>query len=258
MPALATDPALLFPNPPLDSLTTTFASLALRRGLALKFPREITPFAALLENSPAALADLHSLLEPSESTFVISFEPLPTISGLTITGPYAVRQFEFPADATLPPLSPNIALDPLTCAHAAEMLDLTSIAFPGFFRIRTCAMGPYYGIRSAGGTGNSADGTRNNAGRLVAMCGERMNIRTAAAEFREISGLCTLPDHRGRGYAPALLARLLHDHRVNNLRSYLHVAADNPTAIALYQRLGFHSRGEFPLYSIRHSVTQPL
>ncbi len=66
----APDAALLFPNPPLDSLSAALAHLALRRGLALKFPREITPFAALLENSPAALADLHSLLEPSESTYI--------------------------------------------------------------------------------------------------------------------------------------------------------------------------------------------
>ena len=59
------------------------------------------------------------------------------------------------------------------------------------------------------------------------------------------------PEFRGRGYAPALLAHLLHHHHAAGLRSYLHVASDNATAIALYQRLGFHSRGEFPLYSLR-------
>ena len=90
-----------------------------------------------------------------------------------------------------------------------------------------------------------------DAGRLVAMCGERMNIRTPEAEYREISGLCTHPDRRGRGYAPALLAHMLHLHGAAGQRSYLHVAADNSTAIALYQRLGFLPRGEFPLYSIR-------
>jgi predicted GNAT family acetyltransferase len=117
------------------------------------------------------------------------------------------------------------------------MVSLTDIAFPGFFRIRTCEMGPYFGIRDNGS--------------LVAMCGERMNIRTPEADYREISGLCTHPDHRGRGYAPALLAHMLHLHRAAGQRSYLHVASNNPTAIALYERLGFLPRGEFPLYSVR-------
>jgi predicted GNAT family acetyltransferase len=105
-------------------------------------------------------------------------------------------------------------------------------------------MGPYFGIRSARGMGNAA-------GSLIAMCGERMNIRTPEADFREISGLCTHPDHRGRGYAPALLAHILHLHHAAGQRSYLHVASNNPTAIALYQRFGFLPRGEFPLYSLR-------
>jgi len=245
----ASDPDLLFPNPPLDSLSSAFAHLALRRGLALKFPREITPFAALLENSPAALADLHALLEPSESTFVISFSPIPNPlpTGLTVTGPYSVAQYEFPPDAPLPPLTPNLPIEPLTCAHAPQMVALTDVAFPGFFRSRTCEMGPYFGIR------DSACGSENNPGNLVAMSGERMNICTHTADFREISGVCTHPGHRGRGYAAALLARILHNHRAAGFRSYLHTGADNLTAIALYQRLGFLSRGQFPLYSIRRA-----
>src|ERR1700742_2053707 len=100
----APDPALLFPNPPLESLNTTLAHLALRRGLALKFPREVTPFSALLENTTAALTDLHSLLEPAESTWVVSFEPLPSTPGIPLAGPSLVRQFEWPAAAPLPPL----------------------------------------------------------------------------------------------------------------------------------------------------------
>ena len=238
----ASDTALLFPNPPLDSLNTTLAHLALRRGLAVKFPREVTPFSALLENTATALTDLHTLLEPGESTHVLSFESLPTISGLTIGHPYPVRQFEWPAESPLPPIPFDVPIEPLTCAHAAEMVELTDIAFPGFFRIRTCEMGPYFGIR----------GTGNNAGRLIAMCGERMNIRhSLEGDFHEISGLCTHPEFRGRGYAPALLAHLLHHHRAAGLRSYLHVASNNATAIALYERLGFKLRGEFPLYPVR-------
>ena len=236
-------PALLFPNPPLDSLNSAFAHLALRRGLALKFPGDVTPFAALLENTSAAVADLHSLLEPGESTWVISFDPLPallpSVPGITLCGSYLVPQFEWAAGAPLPPIPDSLSIEPLTCAHAPEMVELTSIAFPGFFRIRTCEMGPYFGIRQNG--------------RLVAMCGERMNIRRPDADFHEISGLCTHPEFRGRGYAAALLAHMLHLHHAAGLRSYLHVASDNATAIALYRRLGFIARGEFPLYALRRS-----
>ena len=228
-----TNSALIFPNPPLESLTTTHQRFALRHGLASKFPREITPFSAIDENTTAALLDLRSLMEPGEATYVVSFEQLMTADGLQIQGPFGVGQFEWPEDASLPALDSRAQIQPLTCSHAIEMVELTSIAFPGFFRIRTCEMGQYYGIR-------------DEAGRLVAMCGERMAIR----KFREISGLCTLPEHRGQGYAAALIARLLHDHRDAGLRSYLHVSAGNNTAIALYERMGFLNRGEFPMYRL--------
>ena len=233
VPSKVTNSALLFPNPPLQSLTTAHQHFAQRKGLALKFPREVTPFSALDENTASALADLHYLMEPGEATYVVSFETLAAADGLQIQGPFGVGQFEWPEDAPLPELDSSAKIQPLSCSHAAEMVELTSIAFPGFFRPRTCEMGQYYGIR-------------DEAGRLVAMCGERMAI----CNFREISGLCTLSEYRGRGYAGALIARLLHDHRAAGLRSYLHVSAGNDTAIALYDRMGFLNRGEFPMYRL--------
>jgi GNAT superfamily N-acetyltransferase len=231
---------LLFRNPPLESLETAHAHFAMRNGLAVKFPRQVTPFAAVLENSAMAMADLRSLLEPGELVFVVSFERLTQVDGLKIGGPFGVRQMEWPAEAALPEPATDAELKRLSGADAEEMVELTSIAFPGFFRIRTCEMGTYYGVR---------DGVVNAAGerpRLMAMCGERMAIR----DFKEISGLCTLPDYRGRGYAAALITRLLHDHRAEGARSYLHVSSDNATAIALYRRMGFRSCGEFPTYRV--------
>ena len=249
----APDPALLFPNPPLDSLLSTLSHLALRRGLALKFPRDVTPFSALLENSPAALTDLHSLDEPSESTYVVSPEPLqappPSTAGITIAGPYGVRQFEFPADAPLPPIPHNLTIEPLTCAHAADgRVHLRRL--PRLLPHPHLRNGPIRHPQRRGSENDTA-GTGNIPGRLVAICGEHITSGSPEGDFHEISGLCTLPEFRGRGYAPALLAYLLHQHHAAGLRSSLHVASDNATAIALYQRLGFLSRGEFPLYSVR-------
>lgn len=223
--------SLLFPNPPLESLESTQKSFALITPRACKFPRQVIPFAAVTENTPEAFTDLHSLMEPGEATYVVSYES-PAPSALTYSNPFGVKQLEWPETLSLPYLPEDEPeIEPLTCANAAEMVALTDVAFPGFFRIRTCELGPYYGIRSTSGD-------------LVAMCGERMNI----GNFREISGLCTHPEHRGKGYAQLLMSKLMHDHRAAGLRSYLHVSSSNTHAVELYLRMGFVLRGEFPLY----------
>ena len=72
-------------------------------------------------------------------------------------------------------------------ADAAEMLALATLTEPGPFFTRTHRLGDFIGIR--------------HAGRLVAMAGERMKPEG----FTEVSGVCTHPDFRGRGYAGALM-----------------------------------------------------
>ncbi len=223
-------PALKFPNPPLEALQTTQQRFAMTADRACKYPAEVAPFAALKEDSVEALKELLSLMEPGEATYVVSETPL-VLEALSCEGPLGVLQMIYPKDLPLPvaPVEDGIGIEPLSCENAAEMVELTSIAFPGFFRRRTCEMGSYYGIR--------------DGGRLVAMCGERMNI----GEFHEISGLCTLPEYRGRGLAAMLMVHLMREHRAAGLRSYLHVSVGNDNAIALYERMGFELRGEFPL-----------
>jgi len=109
----------------------------------------------------------------------------------------------------------------LTCTNAAEMVTLTDLAFPGFFRKRTCAMGSYYGVRSGG--------------QLIAMGGERL----ALDGYSEISAICTHPAHRGKGLAASLIWRVVGDHRRNGTVSWLHVSAANQPALKLYLRMGF-------------------
>jgi GNAT superfamily N-acetyltransferase len=173
-------------------------------------------------------------MEPGESTYVLTHKPPATIQ-LAFQEPVSVVQMEWPKDLA-PPASreTTVKIVPLTCENAAEMVALTNVAFPGFFRPRTCEMGPYFGIRS-------------DSGDLIAMCGERLNI----GNFHELSGLCTHPDHRGKGYAQLLMAKLMHDHRVAELGSYLHASATNRNAIDIYLRMGFVLRGEFPLYLVK-------
>ena len=66
------------------------------------------------------------------------------------------------------------------------MMHLVELTKPGPFAVRTIALGSYIGIR--------------DRGQLVAMAGERLRFDG----FTEISGVCSHPDHRGRGY-PSLL-----------------------------------------------------
>ena len=55
------------------------------------------------------------------------------------------------------------------------------------------------------------------------------------------------PDHRGRGIATMLLERLFELTADDARRGYtLEVRVSNATAIALYERLGFESRGHPP------------
>lgn len=51
--------------------------------------------------------------------------------------------------------------------------------------------------------------------------------------------MCTDPDATGRGLATRLVRRTAAGILARGDRPFLHVAADNAAAIALYQRLGF-------------------
>jgi GNAT superfamily N-acetyltransferase len=234
---LAKRAALKFANPPLEALQSAHKQFAMVAGAACKYPADVTPFAAIENVSEEALEHLFSLMTPGEAAYVVSDVPL-SYPGFHCKGPLAVKQMTYAHDQPLPQIEvlEGIAIEPLSCANAQEMVDLTTIAFPGFFRIRTCEMGSYYGIRSEG--------------KLVAMCGERMAID----DYREISGLCTHPDFRGRGYAPVLMMQVLRDQRAAGWKSYLHVSANNFNAIALYERMGFEHRGEFELYLVTRNI----
>jgi len=230
----------LFPNPAQAALRSTHTHLALTAGKATKYPADVAPFGAIDDTTPEAFRDLHSLLLPNETLYLADTPPPSnptTAPGLTWDGTIPCLQFAYPPEAPIfeTPENPiNPSLSPLTCADAATMLALTDVAFPGLFRIRTCEMGRYFGIWQDG--------------QLIAMCGERMSINP----WRELSGLCTHPAHRGHGHAARLLAHLITHNRTLNLNSYLHVSASNTNAIALYQRLGFLLTGKL----IMHRITR--
>ena len=104
------------------------------------------------------------------------------------------------------------------------MLELASLTNPGPFADRTSDLGEFWGVK---------DGDA-----LVAMAGERMN----QPGFIEVSGVCTHPDVRGRGFARALSATVAGRIRARGDVPYLHAYATNKAAIDLYESLGFRLR----------------
>jgi GNAT superfamily N-acetyltransferase len=110
---------------------------------------------------------------------------------------------------------------PLGPQHAAQALELALLTRPGPFGPRTIELGEYFGCFEDG--------------QLVAMAGERM----AAPGLREISGVCTHPDHQGRGYARRLMLKLIRRQLLRNETPFLHVMRANEAAHGLYLRMGF-------------------
>jgi GNAT superfamily N-acetyltransferase len=211
-------PESLFANPVWHALQTKHRHFALSRGEACRYPADVAPFAAVAMPSESALQSLHSLIAPGEYLWLIG-ESYPSVPDLSCVGNLDCLQMVLPEEVTPPPPSPGIV--PLSSANALEMVALTDLAFPGFFRSRTFEMGSYYGIRSEG--------------ELIAMGGERITLDG----YPEISGVCTHTDHRGKGHAASLIWHLVRNHRRNGLVSWLHVSAENHHAIELYLRLGF-------------------
>ncbi len=76
-------------------------------------------------------------------------------------------------------------------AHAQQALELATLTNPGPFGPRTLELGDYYGYF--------------RGGHLIAMAGERMY----AGNLREVSGVCTHPDHQGNGYARLLMHKVI-------------------------------------------------
>jgi ribosomal protein S18 acetylase RimI-like enzyme len=142
------------------------------------------------------------------------------------------------AEVTSPAPIPGIV--PLSIANAREMIAFTDLAFPGFFRSRTCEMGSYDGVRSGG--------------ELIAMGGERITLDG----YPEMSGICTHPAHRGIGHAANLIWHLVRNHRRDGVVSWLHVSAENHHAIELYLRMGFTVARKVKLYRFYRTVEMPL
>jgi len=222
-----------------SALTTGHEHLALVNGGVRKYPVDVAPFAAFAQglSTEEAAARLLTLMQPGEMTHIIVEKELIELHGLGSEGALLTVQMAWPENREIPKPEANAReIVPLTCHDAPEMVELIEIAFPGFFRVRTCLMGPYSGIRENG--------------KLIAMAGDRL----VTDKLREVSGVCTHPNHIGKGLATQLILHKLREHRERGFGSFLHAAASNARAIPIYERLGFVHTRQFLLQRVRRTV----
>src|SRR5271170_3668002 len=94
--------SLQFDNPPMEALRSSHRHFAIATGRACKYPAEVTPFAAIEDDSSEALQDLFSIMEPGEATYIVSEAPLAMPEGLSCGDPLGVKQMAYPRDRPLP------------------------------------------------------------------------------------------------------------------------------------------------------------
>lgn len=214
-------------RPVWSALTTRQAALAQGDGRAVRLAPEYGLFAAAADTSAESLAALAALAPAHGGVALVEADAPPPIRGAVAAAPVALWQMV--AEALTPAPPPAFDITPLTEDDAPQMLALATLTRPGPFFSRTHLLGDFVGVK--------VDGA------LVAMAGERMK----PTGFTEVSGVCTHPEHRGRGYADGLsrlvAARIL----ARGETAFLHAYPSNTAAITLYRSLGFSLRREMAM-----------
>ena len=208
-----------------NALTSRQAPLAIRRGGVTRFDPDYALFAAA--GPDATASDWVALAR--ETGRVALFEADAVVpQGLVEVDRIDCLQMTATAMSAG---GREVAFEALTDADGPEMLALAALTQPGPFFSRTHLLGPFIGIR--------------HEGALVAMAGERLSLDG----FSEVSGVCTHPDHRGHGYASALMRVVTQRILERGEQAFLHAYAANTATIALYETLGFSVRA-----SVRYTV----
>ncbi len=211
-------------RPAWSALTGRQSERALVRGGARRFDPAYGVFAAVEDASEANLAGLAALVAAHGDVALLEAAPPTEGPGLAVVSQDLGVQMIAERLAGGP--APRFEMVPLTDADGPQMLALATLTAPGPFFERTHQLGDFFGVKVDG--------------RLVAMAGERMKPRG----FTEVSGVCTHPDHRGRGYASALMRLVSQRILARGETPFLHAYASNVGAIALYEALGFTLRRE--------------
>lgn len=199
------------------------ARFAVGSDAARRFRSDVSPFAACIDDSPEALATVADLADGAAPLLFLQRGAVPLPPGMRVVdGGTGVQMV---AEGYVASERPE-GIVALREADAAAMLALARLTKPGPFRARTVELSQFWGVKDA-------------QGRLLAMAGERLQL----PGMSEVSGVCTHPDARGRGYAALLSRHVASEIARRGEVPFLHAYADNAGAIRLYERLGFRMNG---------------
>jgi len=207
-------------RPVWNALRTRQRSLAEGDARALRLGADYGIFAAAADDAPESLAALAGLLPTKGQLALVEAGSTPAIPGAVVQSQALIWQMVAETNS-LAQAPADFEAAALGEADAPQMLALASLTRPGPFFVRTHRFGGFIGLK--------------RDGRLLAMAGERLRPQG----FTEVSGVCTQPDCRGRGYAGALMRLVVARILARGETPFLHSYAHNTGAIDLYRSIGF-------------------
>ncbi len=216
-------------NPIWHALCSHHSKFSWGAKLAKRYRSDVAPFAAFHHPTPMSITALTSLITTGEVVYLVGSSPF-LLPGLKVKEHGSITQMVWSHAVNLNEEKQDVKL--LSEADVSDMLALTALAFPGYFRPRTHELGAYFGVRVGG--------------LLVAMAGERMSV----SGYQEVSAVCTHPDFRGRGYAQRLVQRVVKEMLKRGTDPFLHVGQENESAKRVYEKMGFVERRSLPLLSL--------
>jgi len=216
-----------------SALTTRQADIAERVSGAVRLRPEYGVFAAAADATEPSRIALNYLDIGPEGLWCLERDPVEPPPGLLITH-HSAPCVQMVADHVIAP-KPDFQVLRLGEKDAPAMLALARMTEPGPFFAHTNRMGNFIGVKAKE--------------LLIAMAGERLRPQG----YTEVSGVCTHPDHRGRGYAAGLMRLVARRMLARGETPFLHAYAANEGAIGLYETLGFAVRRPIRLTVVTRS-----
>lgn len=223
-------------NPFWSSLQTRHRAIALRAGDVARYPAQFAPFFGVA-HAGVDLAAAAGLIASAESVYLLGVAPRLS-KGWTLEAFHPLAQMIRTAPM---PMADGPKIVELSEAHRGDVLALTALVYPHYFRERTMELGRYFGIYMPDKSGDI---------RLAAMIGERLGTDT----HTEMSAICTHPDFAGRGYARRLTAFLTNDTLAHGRMPFLHVSHENVRARQLYEHMGYTLRRDIGFWALHRAT----